>query len=290
MPLSGQRCLGLHRWRANKLILGLIFLFLPNGRMMARGPLAAILAQGLRSKGKVDQVIFDGRGAYHAEWNEYDVVPIPTLKQGIKDWEATAVLKSDLRLAVSNKLADYWQDRYGFGDTQGTGGQPGHVVIPCTLNSDFEAPELSPEAIQKKRKELGYDAQDLLLVYAGSAAGWQSFSLLEGFLGHWMEQDPRVKLLFLTRTELEQLPLYTQYPDRIQKAWLPHEEVPLTLAAGDYGILIREKTGHQPGCLSHKICRIPFQWVTGIDLRRSWRLYGYGCEGRIRVCDSGRSR
>lgn len=226
---------GMHRWKLNRWILSVLFLFLPKGRMMARGPLAALLALGLRKKGKVDEVIFDGRGAYAAEWTEYDVVPDPGLVAGIPAWEKAAILNADLRLGVSEELVTYWRERYGYsGDA--------HVVVPCTLNSNFKAPPLSEAAIAERRAKLGYQADDLVLVYAGSAAGWQSFGLLEGVLSHWMAENPKVKLLFLTRTELQDLPLYDQYPDRIQKAWLPHEEVPQTLAAADYGIMIREKT------------------------------------------------
>ena len=54
---------------------------------MARGPFAASLALRLKRSGKVDKVLFDARGAYKAELNEYDVVQNETIKREIAEIE-----------------------------------------------------------------------------------------------------------------------------------------------------------------------------------------------------------
>jgi len=45
-----------------------------------------------------------------------------------------------------------------------------HVVIPCTLNADFENVKLSSQTISQKRKELNLPDDDTVYVYSGSVA------------------------------------------------------------------------------------------------------------------------
>ena len=76
---------------------------------MARGPFAASLALRLKKAGKISKVIFDARGAYKAELNEYDVIKSETIKQQIAKIEKEVVMNSDFRLAVSQALVNYWK-------------------------------------------------------------------------------------------------------------------------------------------------------------------------------------
>ena len=72
-------------WRLNYFILA--FFLSKNNTIMARGPFAASLALRLKKSGKVQKVIFDSRGAYKAELNEYDVVQNETIKKEIREIE-----------------------------------------------------------------------------------------------------------------------------------------------------------------------------------------------------------
>lgn len=224
---------GLKRWRMNAFLLKRTVKRLKETGIFARGPLAVNLALRMKEKGVIEKVGFDGRGAYHAEWTEYDVVPDPGLVAQIKGLEANAVQQSDYRLAVSEALVNHWREKYQYTEND-------HVVIPCTLNQDFQKPLPSEAEIQQLRAARGYSEEDILLIYAGSSAGWQSFDLVDQFLVRALAEDARLKVLFLARVELDQLAVGKQFPDRVAKDWVAHEQVPAMLAMGDYGILVRE--------------------------------------------------
>lgn len=226
---------GLKRWRMNGWLLRRTVRKLGEKGILARGPLATHLALDLRKRGIIQNVAFDGRGAYHAEWNEYDVVPDPQLKGEILGLERDAVLRADGRLAVSAALVRHWQQKYGYGGS-------GHVVIPCTLNAGFQTPLPSAERRAQLRAARGYQPDDIVLVYSGSSAGWQSFGEVDALVTALMQQNAAVKILFLAKVEKEKLSCAQQFPDRVQTDWLGHDAVAEVLAACDYGILVREQT------------------------------------------------
>lgn len=225
----------LHRWRKNVRTLAAWMKWHGRGPVMARGPLAASVALELRDRNLVSAVCFDGRGAIAAEWEEYDIVPSATLRAEIESVERRAVIDSDIRLAVSEKLVEYWRERFGYAGDD-------HVVVPCTLRTGFAPPLLDESARVTRRKQLGFSAEDVVLAYSGSASGWQSFELLEEQLDLQLRRDHRMAVLFLAPMNLDDLELARKHPGRVRQAWLPHEEVAATLAACDYGILVRERT------------------------------------------------
>lgn len=222
-------------WRLNYFILLFVFLFAPHKKIMARGPFAATLALWLKKSGIVKKVIFDGRGAYKAELNEYDVVRDEKVKQQIRLIEQNAVLNSDAKLAVSEALVNYWKKEFSYSGKE-------HVVIPCTLSNDFLFEFPSPEKLKAIRSEHGYNENDIVVVYSGSSAGWQSFSLIEAMLSEWMKKEERVKLLWMTNKLDEHSPFVKQFRNRIKTAWVKPAEVKDYLLAGDYGLLYREDT------------------------------------------------
>ena len=218
----------------NTLMLFFVLLFLNQRSVIARNVLAARIALRLRSFLKL-KVCFDGRGAIAAEWNEYQVVPLQEWKNSIHTWEKSVVLNADFRIAVSEELVKYWNERYGYSENK-------HVVIPCTLNTSFRPEILKQEEIENARKKMKFNADDIILVYSGSTAGWQSFDLLQGFLQKIINKNKNIKVLFLSEKDKNVDQLKTEFPDKIFQTFVKHSEVSGILKSCDIGILIREKS------------------------------------------------
>jgi len=218
----------------NTLMLFFVLLFLNQRSVIARNVLAARIALRLKSILKL-KVCFDGRGAIAAEWNEYQVVPLQEWKNSIHTWEKSVVLNVDFRIAVSEELVKYWNERYGYSENK-------HVVIPCTLNTSFRPEILKQEEIENARKKMKFNADDIILVYSGSTAGWQSFDLLQGFLQKIINNNKNIKVLFLSEKDKNVDQLKAEFPDKIFQTFVKHSEVSGILKSCDIGILIREKS------------------------------------------------
>ena len=86
--------------------------------------------------GNFRKVVYDGRAAVKAEVEEYDVTGgNKLLGLDFIEAEKEAVLKSDFRIAVSNKLVEYWNAEFNYSSNN-------HVVIPCTLTSFSKANDI----------------------------------------------------------------------------------------------------------------------------------------------------
>ena len=218
----------------NTLMLFFVLLMLNQRSVIARNVLATKLVLRLKSFLKL-KVCFDGRGAIAAEWNEYQVVPIQEWKTNIHTWEKSVVLNADFRIAVSEELVKYWNVRYGYNENN-------HVVIPCTLNTGFRPEMLKQEEIEKERQKMNFKPDDIVLVYSGSTAGWQSFDLLQGFLQKNLSENKNVKVLFLSEKDKNVDQLKIVFPDKIFQTFVKHSEVSRILKSCDIGILIREKS------------------------------------------------
>ena len=77
-------------WRRNKLILKCLFLFIGKQNCWCRGIFATNLAIELKNKGWLNKIVFDGRGAYEAEYKEY-LNKIVQFKDKISDLESSAI-------------------------------------------------------------------------------------------------------------------------------------------------------------------------------------------------------
>ncbi|TND05906.1 MAG: glycosyltransferase-like protein [Bacteroidetes bacterium] len=222
-------------WRKNSFTLRVVRFFTGEREIMARGPFATALALKLKKKGVFRKVIFDARGAYFAELNEYDVVQDAQVKQEIKNIEREVIHGSDRQLVVSQALADYWKKEYDYA------GQT-HVVIPCTLNSDTRFAQQTEEERSKARQQVGFSPGDIVLAYSGSSSGWQS---LEDFGKHVlprMQAQPALKILLMIPRLPENFAPATQFPDRVKQVWVNAERVGEWLQAADYGWLVREQS------------------------------------------------
>jgi hypothetical protein len=219
-------------WRANVRIVALACRWLRPTGIMARGALATWMALRVRDKGLVGKVCFDARGAYAAEWEEYRIVDDDGLVLQFRAVEGEAVRSADVRLAVSEALVRHWQERYGYTAHQ-------HVVIPCTLgraHSGFAG------SMDRQREALGFADSDVVLVYSGSVAGWQSFGLLGGLLRGALAVQPKLKVLFLSPPDNGIDQLAADFPGRVLRKLLNAEDVPQVLQACDAALLVREDT------------------------------------------------
>ncbi len=225
----------LQRWGWNLIPLLLFNFFFRHKTAICRNPFAANLGVHLKKYKSIKKVVFDGRGATYAEWNEYDVTPNDKIRNAIRPAEEIAVLQSDFRIAVSEKLVDYWKKEFGYAGDK-------HVVIPTTLLTNFSHSDFSEEKIKSVRQEFGFEEKDIVLIYSGSSQGWQSFDLVTDFLATQIRKNSQVKILFLTRENNFVNDLKSKFPNNVRSKWVDHHFINLYLSVGDYGLLIREQS------------------------------------------------
>jgi hypothetical protein len=222
-------------WRLNTLLLAIFILFIRPKRMIARGPYAAWLGLFMRKLGLTQSVCFDARGAYTAELNEYQVVKGKRMQLGMRKLEAQVLQEADFRMAVSNALVDYWRKEFGYRLNE-------HVVIPCTLASHFLDQLPTIQSIASAKKAMGFEAEDILVVYSGSSAGWQSFAGVERFLASLLDEQEQVKILFLAKELPETMKSTPVFRNRLIQMWVKPSEVRSFLCLCDYGLIIREES------------------------------------------------
>jgi glycosyltransferase involved in cell wall biosynthesis len=208
-------------WRKNRFM----FRFLINRRrpdvVIARGAYATVLA--LEAVKDSARVVFDARGAYHAELTEYDVSGSAEMRNEIASVEREAVLQSKFRIGVSKKLVEYWGQRYGYSSDQ-------HAVIPCTLNSNYARGEF-----------LSSPGDKITIVYAGSGSGWQTLNQLDELLLPVLQKQKNVHVVLLAK-DVQSLKIKAQFPDRVRIGWLSPSDVQQELLKADYGWLVRESS------------------------------------------------
>ncbi|GAA5520527.1 hypothetical protein LQ318_02270 [Aliifodinibius salicampi] len=216
-------------WLLNLPLLLLFFLFSKRYSVICRNVKATNLCLIIKKIGLLSKVCYDGRGAIKAEREEY------LDNNGLKyhEFELNAVQKSDFRIAVSNQLVEYWKQEFNY-----TGSA--HLVIPCTLGLSFTSSLLNEEKNIKVRKKLGFNKKDIVLVYAGSLAGWQSFNLIKDFLNYVLQKNSNVKVLLMSKRDENVNRILNMFPKDVVCTWVNHREVPDYLAACDYGLLLRE--------------------------------------------------
>lgn len=228
---------GLKNFELTAIFLFFICLFTGERVALCRNVFCTRMALRAKKWGMLKKVVMDGRSAMAAEIGEYDVFPVDYLRTNIKKFEAEAVNGADFRIAVSNKLIEYWRAHYQYNKTD-------HVVIPCTLDQKYFSGEdfkLSNQVLVLK-EQMGILTNDIVLVYAGSTAPWQSFALLEKMFVPLLETNSNIKVLFLSKESKDNKSLQARFPGRIIIRWVQHHEVPDYLACGDYGILVREQS------------------------------------------------
>lgn len=225
----------LSNWKLNRFTLYFYCLLYRPSAIIGRSVLATQLALSAKKKKLTPTVCYDGRGAIAAEWTEYKVVENEQLKQQIENLEKEVVNKSNHCIAVSHELVKHWKEKFGFSSESIS-------EIPCTLSADFCDTVVSEEEIIKLRKQNGYEQSDVILIYSGSSAGWQSFELLIQLVKPHLLKDKNVKLLFLSELDKNISNLIKEFPQQVKCLWVKHEEMPKMLLMGDYGLLVREQS------------------------------------------------
>lgn len=208
-------------WRYNKLLLRF---FLKNAKsVISRGIFAANIC--LLNKDIIGKIVYDGRGAIAAERKEYGN---STLLSMIEEMESKAVLNSDFRISVSNKLIEYWNSQYAYKSKK-------HIVIPCSIGASLES-----SCNTRVRFDFELNEQKIVLVYSGSTAAWQSFDYLLDTVEKILNSNLNVNVLFLTRETTGISALIERFGGRVLCRWVNHDEVAGYLASCDYGLLLRE--------------------------------------------------
>ncbi len=220
-----------HNWGANWIWVWLMCRLMRPTGIIARGVFATALALRMRDRGLVHQVCFDARAAYGAEWREYRVVDDDRLIAECAELEREAVFQADLRLAVSHALVDHWRTAFGFQAAR-------QVVIPCTLGRSLE--QLPPRQGSGLRREHGWALEDTVLVYSGTAVGWQSLEMAERMVSPWLAGRSDRRMLFLSNEHPVIDRLLARFPTQVVRKWVPHAQVRSLLQDCDVGFLLRE--------------------------------------------------
>lgn len=225
---------GVRNWKRNAMFLRAAFFFVRPTTVIARGPFASWLALRMKEKRKSISVCFDARGAYTAEFNEYNVSGEGSLNKEIRALEKDVLYRADNCIAVSEKLVGYWKREFGYTMNK-------HVVIPCTMGSEYEQePDFS--SATAVRKQLGVSEDEVLLVYSGSGAGWQSSDLLFEFVAKIMALNSNARLLLLAREFEDSRNRLGDMKSRVMVKWVEPDKVRDLLLACDFGLLIRERS------------------------------------------------
>lgn len=228
---------GLKNFEYTFLFLFFVCLLTGERKAICRNIFCTRVALKVKRFGLLKKVVLDGRSAMTAEIKEYDVFPVKYLRMNVSKFEEESVKNCDFRIAVSNKLVEYWATEFNYNGSD-------HVVIPCTLDTKYfdDKEGIKIDNSIRVRDKLGFDDNDIVYVYSGSTAPWQSFDLIEKFISEIVLISNNAKFLFLSKSSKNIETLISKFPDRIKCVWLDQKLVPFYLSACDYGLLLRDKS------------------------------------------------
>jgi hypothetical protein len=216
-------------WKLNKITFFLFLLFFKAENVISRNIFASFISIKLRNIFKYN-TIYDGRGIAFAEAEEYYVYP-DIIKNNIRKIEKYVLKKSDKVIAITSEMFEVWK-RYLDVDPKVK------IIIPCTIGSAFELP-LSSNIYN--RGYFGFNKNDIIIVYSGSLAKWQSLDLLFNTFLEYKKSNKAIKLLLLCRNNDEIKFFLNSYPE-VKNIFVAPEHVKNILSFCDYGALIREKS------------------------------------------------
>ena len=214
--------LGFKYWSLHRFIL--FFLIYNDKNLLCRGIFSANLA--LISKRKKCKIIYDGRGAINAEQIEYGVYNNTGLENKIYNLEKRAVLETDYRISVSNKLLNYWYREFNYKSKD-------HVVIPSSCSNNYNNKVLD-------REDLNISENSILVVFSGSISKWHSYSKMISDFTKILNKNPRVNLLFLSKLNSHIALIKNKFAERVFVFWVDPKDVFPYLNIADYGYVVRE--------------------------------------------------
>jgi hypothetical protein len=181
------------------------------------------------------RIVYDARGAFYKEIEEYGAFDVPAIVSQARILEEQALSISHSRIAVSAALVDYWKNE--FNHTSGR-----DFVIPCTLQSASGIQEFDKDKIEIYRAEFGFKPDEIVFLFSGSTAGWQSFSLMDTFCCQVLESNPVARFIILARGIPDNLVMMQKHSNRVSIKWVEPSEVHNISIMADYGILLREES------------------------------------------------
>lgn len=219
-------------YKFNVIPLMILCIFYKPNAIICRNAIPTKIGLMLRNIKLIKKVIFDGRAAEYEQYIEYKLTNDMFFTNHIFQIEKESVNHADFKIAVSQALVYYWENKFDYT-------QHNHVVIPCTLNSKHNE---STNNNTINRERCGYKKEDIILIYSGSIAQWQSFVLLLHFFEEQLINNQNIKIIFLCK-ETETIHTFkNKYPTRITQLWCSESEVYDYLSMADYGILLRDST------------------------------------------------
>lgn len=155
--------------------------------------------------------------------------------QRLAEWEREALPAVDLRVFVSTRMKDFFEEKYGLSDKPS-------VLIPCCVHSDRF--KMSSEMRDAMRKELGVEDKFVIL-YLGTLSTWQwpeaMFSIFAQF---HLERPESLFYLLLPRSGHEKALSFVKKhnlsPESYMIKEVPHSKVGSAIGVADAGLLLRK--------------------------------------------------
>ena len=217
-------------WKLNIFTLIPLLIFKKNNILISRNAISTNLGFSLKKLGLVKTVVFDARAAEFEQFKEYEIVENKSFIENFFEIEKKAVISSDLRIVVSNKLIKLWNNKFNYNEEN-------HIIIPSTLNSTH----LSTSKIFS-RKKIGFCDNDIIFVYSGSSSRWQSFTKMFLFVEKFLLKNKKYKFLILSKESEIINEMIKKFPDQIFVKWLKPNDIIPFLKICDYGLIIREES------------------------------------------------
>ena len=201
------------------------------------------------------RLIFDMRGFWPEErtegrsWRLEN--PVFKLVYGyFKRLEARLLNEADHIVTLTHAAKQIVEERPEF-----KGRRPRISVIPCSV--DFDHFPLAAKLREKARAELGIQSASLVLLYLGSLGGNYMLDEMLDFFRAMLVEKADCRFLFVTMNNGDAIRSTARDrgidPDRLVIVSATREEVPMRMAAADWGIAFKQPSYSAAGCSPTKL-------------------------------------